>query len=85
MTATVEELSQWFDHGIEHNATHMIVVWNSFSGEDSPIYVERHENVHKKMDELKAQPMQRVIEVYALHLNKASQLAEYRAFHYESP
>jgi hypothetical protein len=79
------DLARWFDHGIEHGATHMIVVYDTFSGEDFPFYVMPDENVREVVAEQKARTMQHVMEVYALHLDKIDQLAEYRAFHYESP
>jgi len=82
---TTADLSRWFDHGIEHGATHMVVVCDQLKFEDFPLYVMPGEDVHAIVQREKDKTMQHVMEVYALHLDKVDQLAEYRAFHYESP
>lgn len=82
---TPADLSHWFDHGIEHGATHMVVVFDVFKGEDYPVYVLPDKDAHEVVASYRHMAMQKVMEVYALHLNKESQIAESRAFHYESP
>lgn len=79
------ELDEWFEHGKEHGATHMIIVFNVFDGKDTPVYVIPPQHPREVVEDYRTRSMRQVMEVYALHLDKASQIAEHRAFHYESP
>ncbi len=63
----------------------MIVVCDTFDHEDYPVYVKPGEDVRKKYAEYDGPNMQRVMEVYALHLDLESQLNEHRAKHFENP
>lgn len=84
MAATKDEISRWFDEGVESGATHMIVVCDTFDHEDYPVYVKDDEDVEKKHREyVNEKPMQRVMEVYSLKKNKQAQLDESRAFHFD--
>jgi hypothetical protein len=81
MASSREDISIWFDRGVEQRKTHMAVVCDTFDWEDYPVYFN-------STDEAKAwKPgeMQKLMEVYALHLPKADQMAEHRSFHYETP
>lgn len=84
MATTKQDIAGWFDEGVHKGATHMIVVCDEFDYEDSPTYVMPGEDARKRADEEGKKPMQRVMEVYALHLDKWTQLGEPRAFHYET-
>lgn len=83
MTTTKQELSEWFDAGVAQNATHMIVVCDTFEWDDYPVYVMPGEDVHAKVEHYDEQSMQEVMEVYSLRLPKEAQLNEHRAFHFE--
>ena len=85
MATSREDISRWFDAGVAKGATHMIVACDSFDHDDYPIYVMPGENVRSRTDQVGKESMQRVMEVYALHLSKAAQLGEHRAFHYDPP
>lgn len=85
MATTPGDLSRWFDHGIEHGATHMLVIADMFDGSDFPIYVMPGEDVRAMAEAEKEKPLRHIMEVYALHVDKQKQLGEYRAFHFESP
>lgn len=73
-------ISDWFDRGVAKGATHMVVVCDTFDWEDYPHYVMPGEDPK----EYKPGEMQKVMEVYALHLPKLDQLGERRAFHYDA-
>ena len=83
MTTTKQEISDWFDIGIEKGATHMIIVCDTFEYEDYPVYVMPYENVAGRKLEINGYNMQRVIEVYSMKLDKQMQMDENRAFHYD--
>jgi hypothetical protein len=63
----------------------MIVVCDTFDYVDAPQYVMPGVDVRWKLSEILREEFTRVMEVYALHLDKATQLAEPRARHLELP
>lgn len=85
MGTTREEIAGWFDRGVKKGATHLIVACDTFDHEDYPVYVEPGEDPREVAARYSGVNMQTVMEVYALHLDKATQLAEHRAFHYDMP
>jgi hypothetical protein len=77
MAATKEDISSWFDRGIEQGARHMLVICDIFDHDDYPVYTSTDEdciNRYKSTGE-----MQRVMEVYDLRANKGEQMSERRA------
>lgn len=66
MAATKEDISNWFEKGVELKATHMIVVCDTFDYEDYPVYVQKDQDVHKIKEEYNNKDMQKVMEVYCL-------------------
>lgn len=95
MSATTEEdIKGWFMEGKEKGATHIIVVCDTFSYEDYPIFVMPDEDVRKKSFEygrdngnglpsLENDKMSKVMEVYSLSLPMEDQLKEFRAWHFD--
>lgn len=83
MAATRQDINRWFEQGLNEGATHMIVVCDTFDYEDYPVYVSPGSNAREVAAQLGSQSMQQVMEVYAMHLDKAAQLMEFRAFHYD--
>ena len=81
---TREEIGEWFDRGVADGATHMIVVCDTFSYEDYPVYVSATENVIEVRDKYNGPNMQRVMEVYSLKKNKEEQLSRNRCFEFGS-
>ena len=81
MATTKEDLGRWFDNGLEAAATWMLVVCDTFSHEDYPVYVQGGESHYTAARTRCSTNMQRVMEVYDLRGDKALQLAEYRADH----
>ena len=77
MAVTKEDISNWFDIGIKQQASHLIVVCDTFNHDDYPVFTNtddeclaRYKNPGK---------MQRVMEVYDLTADKSEQMCEHRA------
>jgi hypothetical protein len=78
---TQNEIRGWLERGKRDGATHVIVVCDSFDHDDYPVFVKPTEDVNVRIKEFDGKNMQRIMEVYALHLPLEAQLAEYRSFH----
>lgn len=85
MGTTREDILGWLKEGKRRRSTHIIVVCDTFDHGDYPVYVQRSADVREEADKYDNKNMQRVMEVYALHLDLESQLSEKRSFHYEYP
>ncbi|MEK7509369.1 MAG: hypothetical protein AAB605_01500 [Patescibacteria group bacterium] len=83
MAATRSDIARWFKEGQEQGATHMVVVCDTFSYDDYPVYVTPGENARDKAAEHDGPEMQKVMEVYSLAKPMEPQLDEFRAFHYD--
>lgn len=72
MSTTRKELSDWFDRGIAQGATHMVVVCDTFSYEDYPVFCKSEAAARA----VAASPgeMQRIMEVYNLTKDKDTQV-----------
>lgn len=81
MAATKSDIREWLERA-DKDATHMIVVCDTYDWDDYPVYVYRHENVRVKEAEYNAKSMQRVMEVYNLALSIEEQLNQHRCFNY---
>jgi hypothetical protein len=82
MSATRKDIDRWFEAGLLSNATHMIVVCDTYDYDNYPVYVQKGEDVVEKANEYRKKSMQLIEEVYNLSMNKEGQLNEGRAFHY---
>lgn len=80
MIPTLRELSKWFDDGIEQEAKYMLVIYDSVTYTDYPIYVSAEEDVRDIVNKFRLSPMQRIMEVYNLEIDKSTQLKEERTF-----
>ncbi|AQH05653.1 hypothetical protein A9R05_42305 (plasmid) [Burkholderia sp. KK1] len=72
----------WFDRGVTEGATHLIVVCDTFDHSDYPVFVKAGEDAREIADEYSGKNMQRVMEVYNLSMDKATQMEQSRAFNY---
>lgn len=79
---TTQDIEEWFKQGVKRKATHMVIVCDSFSYEDYPVYVSEGEDVKKVLRDYNQKEMQRVMEVYNLKMSMAEQLREHRSFNY---
>lgn len=61
----------------------MVVVCDTFSYEDYPVYVSRRENPREKFQEYHERNMQKVMEVYSYNKSLETQLNENRAFNFD--
>ncbi len=78
MATSMNEISSWFDEGLKQKATHMIVMCDSFSYEEYPVYCFSKEEAESKS--FKNENMQRVMEIYNLAKDKKNQLNTNRNF-----
>jgi len=83
MAATRVDIDRWFEAGKKQKATHLIVVVDDFDHDDYPAYVAGGQDVREVAKKYDGTNMQRIMEVYSLKRDKHSQLAEFRAFHYD--
>lgn len=79
---TKQDISRWFDNGIEKEATHLIVVCDTYDWDDFPVYVSKDEDVHEIEEKYMGKNMQQVMEVYNLNMDKQKQMNQHRAFNY---
>lgn len=79
---TKEDIEKWFENGIKENATHMIIVCDTYSYEDYPVYVTKDEKVENKINEYKEKYMQKIMEVYDLSTGIDVQINKRRNFNY---
>jgi hypothetical protein len=94
MATSREDIERWLREGKRQNATHVIVVCDTFDWEDYPVFVLPGEDAKEKAAEygkndesglptLANSNMQKVMEVYSLRIPLEPQLAERRSFHFE--
>jgi len=83
MAVSVENIREWLEEGMKSNATHMIVVCDTFDWEDYPVYVYKDENVREEYFKHNGVDMQKVMEVYSFNHDIEKQIAEFRAFHFD--
>jgi len=82
MATTENDIRRWLERGKEENATHLIVVCDTFDYDDYPVYVSQDENVKDKMMDYDGKSMQKVMEVYKISMDWDSQLGQFRSFNY---
>ena len=73
-------INGWLDEGIEKGATHVIVMCDTFSYEDYPVYVMPGQNPR---DVMPKGNMKRPVECYDLRKDIDLQLNEGRANHWD--
>lgn len=83
MGTTREEIREWLERGKKEDATHMIVVCDTFDHEDYPVFVHKNENVHEVHKEYDGKNMQRVMEVYSFAKDLEEQLAAPRVHNFD--
>jgi len=78
---TKTDIERWLKEAPK-NATHMVVVCDTFDYEDYPVYVTEGQDVHRVKSAYSGN-MQRVMEVYNLKKNIKEQLSQTgRVFNY---
>jgi len=82
---TKDDIREWFERGKAQGAGHLLVVCDTFSHEDYPVFCMPEESLPDKANQYHGPNMQRVMECYDLNKDMENQLAERRAFHGWSP
>lgn len=73
---TKSEIREWLERGAKKNATHMIVVCDTYDWDDYPVFVSADENVSEAMKRYDRVNMQKIMEVYNLGMDIETQLNE---------
>ena len=82
----------WLEEAQHYRASHLIVLWDGFAGEETPVYVRPGQQVEEMAKaygfdrrlgrhQIADANMQTVIEIYSLALPLEAQLAEEQAMH----
>lgn len=82
---TRDTIRSWLVDAKRVGATHVVVVCDTFDHGDYPVNVMPGSDVRDVFEKYNGHNMQRVMEVYALHLDIETQLNEHRAKHFEAP
>ena len=77
---TKKQISDWFENGKKEGASYMIVVCDTYDYDEYPFYVYPSESVNECISYCNRSPMQQIMEVYDLNMEKNKQLSEYRSF-----
>lgn len=81
MATTVQDISEWFDRGVKQKAEYMIIMCDTFSHEDFPVYCNEDDVMAVYKSGINGVNMTRVMEVYDMSMDKQAQLNETRAHH----
>lgn len=81
MIATLNDIKDWLRRGIAEEATHVIIVHDTYSHENYPVFVLSSEDVFERASKYNGANMQTIDEVYDLSMDVDDQLNEYRSFH----
>jgi hypothetical protein len=76
---TMRELGAWFDKGKKQESDYMIIATDQYEWADYPIYVSEEE-FNKQFQLLRQSPMQTIMEIYNLNMDRNSQLREQRTW-----
>ncbi len=69
MGTSMQQLQEWHQRGLDQKSNYMIIVCDTFSYEDYPVYVEGSaDDAREKKEEYNKESMQRVMEVYDLSI-----------------
>jgi len=82
MATTSQDIIRWFERGIEDKKDNMIIVCDSYDYSDYPVFTTGLEEFKKEHDNHNLKNMQKIMEVYDLHMNMDTQMKEHRAFHF---
>lgn len=80
MGTSRNDISQWFDQGLQDKALFMIVATDTFDCSDYPCYCMTAEKALSEYKRINEADMSKVMEVYDLSADKAGQMAETRAW-----
>jgi hypothetical protein len=75
-----EQVERFFDEGVNRKAKYMLLLYDFVNGVDYPVYVSPEEDIHAVILYWRRSPMQKLMSVYDLTLDKTEQLARGRVF-----
>ena len=75
------DISDWLEQAKSKNATHMIVVCDTYDWDDYPVFVSPNQDV-RQVESQYSRDMQKVMEIYRLDMDWAAQLSQPRARNY---
>jgi hypothetical protein len=75
MAASLRDIADWFQRGVDEGATHMIVVCDTYDYDDYPVYIEPKMDFWKEYGRYDGKNMQRVMKVYDLKMPWSQQIA----------
>ena len=82
---TKKEIAEWFDASKKSGSRYLIIVCDSFSYEDYPVAVAPEDDVNERIKQIRRSPMQRIMEVYDLEMDRTEQLRAARVFNFPKP
>ena len=82
MGTSQDDVKEWFNSGVKDKAAYMIVMVDTYDHGDYPVFVQPDDDIHAELNSRRMAPMQRIMEVYDLSMDRDQQLNEYRAFNY---
>ena len=77
---TTGDIRLWLEEGIRLGATHVLIVCDTFTYEDDPVYVMPDEIPKRVHEEISSMAMTKVMEIYDLSKDLETQLAQKRAW-----
>ena len=80
MTATIRDIMDWLDEAKRKKATHLIVVCDTWDHDNYPVYVYKGDDVRTVAGKYMGQNMQRIDEIYNMHMDLDTQLSATRAY-----
>lgn len=82
MATTKNDIREWLERGKTQDATHVIVVCDTFDHGDYPVMVKSGQDPREIYDKYNGKDMQRVMEVYKLNMDWETQLNQSRSFNF---
>lgn len=82
MPTTKADIQNWFDVGLLKGHKWLLVVCDTFSYEDYPVYANTVEEFDHKYAEHNSKNMQRIMETYDLSKEPDLQLKQHRTWEY---
>ena len=80
MSTTREEIRKWLNDAKMADASHVIVVCDTYDYSDYPVFVKKTDDIHQKIDVYHGKNMQRIMEIYNLNQDIEQQLNQERCW-----
>jgi hypothetical protein len=80
MATTSNEIRTWLNRGMDEEATHVIVVTDTFNYEDYPYFVKSGENIKEIIEQYEKSSLTRITEIYNMSMDIEAQLNEKRTY-----